>query len=201
MLTSDAPRRAVLLARTVPWGQVLAVLVLATAPTLTTALRGTHRFDGAVLAWMLLAGAVLAFAWDEPARATIEPSPTTLARRVTARLFLTAGAVTASWILVVLLTGMDGDLWRHLRPRVPASVAAVALSVAAAAAVRRRGAARVDLGVVFAGPLTVLVTSALAERYGWLPSFVDGVHDRRWWWIVVAAMLVAVWSTRDPYRA
>jgi hypothetical protein len=186
--------------RSVPWPQVVAVLTLAVTPTVVTAARGADRFDGAVLAWLLIAAAVGCLAYDEPTREVSDASPTTLARRVVSRLVVVLTAAAVSGAAVALLATFDVSATEDARAQLPAAAAVLALSSASAALSRRRGAARVSLGDVAVGPLTVLTVSALSQQYAWLPSVADDRSVGRWWYVAALAGAVAVWSTRDPAR-
>lgn len=186
--------------RSVPWTQVVGVLAIAVAPTVVSAARRSHRYDGALLIWLVVAGAVAAFAYDEPSRDLLDAGPTTHARRVVVRFALTVAAIAASGVVVASLSGFDSVEWRLVRRQLPAGVTVLVLSVGVASLARRRGASRVSLGDVSVGPLAVLLTSGLAHRYPSLPSVIDDRHTARWWWLTGAAAVVAVWSTRDPYR-
>jgi hypothetical protein len=200
MLTTAGMLRQGVVVRTVPWGQVAAVLLLAAAPSVVVAVQGTQRFDGAVLAGLLLAGPVAAFAFDEPARAVADAGPTTMARRVLARLALIVVAVGVWTLVVAALATSGADVVVVARRHSAAACAAASTSLAAAAWARRRGAARVSPGAVVVGPSLVVVSTALAREYRWMPSLLDDDSTRRWWSLVALAALVVVTSMRDPYR-
>jgi hypothetical protein len=103
-------------------------------------------------------------------------------------------------VVVAAVVQMEHGGLDSARAQGPAGAAVVALSAAAASVGHRRGADRVSLGAVAVGPLAVLVTSALAHRYPWLPSVVDDDRAGRWWIGAMAATAVVIWNAQDPAR-
>jgi hypothetical protein len=186
--------------RSVPWPLVSAVLGLATAPAVVAAIHGAEHVDAAVLTWLVVAAAAGAFAYDEPPRAVLAATPTTLARRVLVRFVLVVGAAAFSGLVVGVLTGLDGVALHEARAQLPAAAAVLALSGAAAAVAHRRGAPCVALGAVSAGPLAALVVSGLARQYPWLPTLTATRSAGRWWFLALAAGAVVAKATREPYR-
>ncbi|QQS23752.1 MAG: hypothetical protein IPM43_09945 [Actinomycetota bacterium] len=193
------PRLDSLVVRSLPWPEVAVVLALATAPTLLVAVRHGRSPDDALLFWMVVAGAVFGFAFDEPARAVLDAVATPLARRTIARLAVLAVAIGVSGLAVVLVVRIDGGSLTPARAQAPALLAVIALSCAAASVGRRRGADRVSLGEAAVGPMAVLVASGLAQRYPWLPTIIDDRLAHRWLIPALAAFALAAWNTRDPY--
>jgi hypothetical protein len=173
------------------WWQPIVAAAVAAAVVVRLA-----RLDPAMehfLAAMLLAlGTALVL--DDPAAATLAPSPTTLWRRRRRRLALALVLVGLAWVAVNQMAGHPraGPL-----PPGPATlVLGTLLGVVLASAALAGGDDQ--LGGAAAGPVLlgfVVVAAKLPGRWSLLP--VAG-HERRWGLVLAATLLVLLAASRDP---
>jgi hypothetical protein len=189
------------LVRALPWPIAGGLLWLGVMPTALTLARGGHDFAGAAVAAGLIVPPAIAYAFDEPARVVLDatpiPPPHRSALRSVPLLVNVAAILTA--VAVVMITA-DPAGYGPIRARVAEATATGALSLAAAAAAHRSGAAEVSIGAVAVGPLTVLLVSALSARWPWLPSVGRAQHATRWWLLTGPAVALTAWAGRDPYH-
>ncbi|MET1049227.1 MAG: hypothetical protein ABWZ55_06315, partial [Acidimicrobiales bacterium] len=102
--------------------------------------------------------------------------------------------------VVAIAEERDPDALAHWSARLAELAATAGLGLAVAAhGTRREVDSAPEVGAL-AGPLTLLVVSALAVRLSWLPSIGMTEDAGRWWQVAAVAGAVAVWQSRDPYR-
>jgi hypothetical protein len=157
---------------------------------------------------VLAAGAV--FALDDAAAETLTASPTSLIRRRGVVLGLALAGVATAWGLLVglgdallpaaesaRLAMVDGRLTLEL-----AVLTTVAVAIGTVVARSNPTAAGIT-----AGPGIVLAFVAAQQGNDHLTLFADGPLDVAWtaargrlWLAIAVAGLVALWSSRDPWR-
>ncbi len=180
-------------------GAVLTVVALACTPVAVTVARGGHDVSGAVAMASIGLGAVVAFAVDDPAANLLAAVPTPLwvyrSVRVLATVMFAIAGGTAVAVMRSAADAPPTPLGDALV--VAATAAGVALAIAGTINRRTRNEAAGVTGVAAAAFTMVLVT-ALAVRFPWLPSLAGGPHHSRWLGLAAIAWAVTVWSTRDP---
>lgn len=192
MLTASVP----LWVRAAPLGPLGAGAVLAASPVVVAELLGDRDLHGALIASTVLAAASLAYAVEDDAAVVLASSPSTLARRRSTQLGVALAIVAVGWAVAAVLAADDGPVLTRQLGVIASAASGLALAVASTAA-RRDHALAAFAGAV--GAVTILlVVSAGAVWYPWLPSLED---PSAWWrWIAIAglAWAVAAWETRDP---
>jgi hypothetical protein len=187
--------------RAMPVGLIAGILGLAAAPTIVTAFDGGTDLDGALVAASVVAGAVAAFAVQEPAGAiaAATPFPGTVRRGVRVAALLTAVGVVGLAV-VAIAAARDAAVLDERAARMAELAASAGLAVAAAAVAARLDTDAPGLGGALFGPLCVLTVSAFAFRFHWLPTVGASRDAGRWWQVAAFAWLVGAWASRDPYR-
>lgn len=183
-------------ARTVP-PAVLAVGGLVLVPPVVLAVVGARDFSGALVAVSLVAGAGAAYAIDDPAAVTLEPSPTTLAARRLLRAILIAVLLLAAWLGALLIAATFGDRPASLGDRATELVATAALSAAIASRAKTDAPVTSGHGAAAGAFLAMLVIGSLSQRWAVLPMIGGGLHHDRWWSVTGAGLCAAAWSSRD----
>lgn len=187
--------------RALPLPTLGAVLALAATPSAIVLAQGGRDLSNGLVAAALLGAAVTALVVDDPAGETLAASPTSLARRRLLRGSALLLAVAACWAALIALGALVGEVTGAALAERAAEAAAVSgIAVAAAGAAWRRGAPAAVQSGGLAGPLSVLLVSALAQRFSGLPAVASPVHHDRWWALAGVAWAVALWSSRDPAR-
>ena len=187
-------------ARAVPLRSIAGVAALAAAPAVITVARGGTDLAYAWVAAAVVGGAGLAYAVDDDAEVLVAPSPVPLWLRRALRLLIAAAVVTAGWS-VATVAGAGAGLLEG-RPTSDLAVeaftaAGVAIAVAGAAH-RRLGVDQAGLGGAATGVLSLLVVTALASRYAWLPRLGAAEQHDRWLWVAALGWAVTAWTSRDP---
>jgi hypothetical protein len=190
--------------RSAPWAGLLGVSLVAASllalATLTTGLAPTVARLG-----LATCGGAAAYLLDEEASAIADASPTSRGRRVVWRLLLLVPPLLVAMAGLFDLNRQEPALhwWRLL----PLAIGALATGVAAAAILRRRGAAAPgDL----AAPVTTLgivLVSALDPLHRWvsLAPLGSTPHAGRsavlWAGITIGCVAVTAVCSRDPARS
>ncbi len=187
--------------RSVPWGLVGPVIVLACLPLLVTMARGGQVLGAAVVAWVVIASSTVALAFDEPARPVLSSVPVTAPCRVLVRVGLIVLAVFVVGLAVAgLASWRDPVALADSSSRLAEGAAVASISAAVAAWSARGDGPGLGLGDTAAGPLVVLTISALAQRWSELPMIGTG-HRSGGWWVLTAVGAVALARFgRDRYR-
>jgi len=184
-----------------PLATVGAALALAAAPTVIVLLRGGNDLSGALAAATIIGAPIAALVVEDPAGETISASPTSLARRRLLRGSAILLAVAGCWAALIALGALVGEVTGAALAERAAEAAAVGgIATAAAGVAWRRGALGAAQGGGLVGPLSVLLVSALAQRFSGLPAVASPAHHDRWWALAGVAWAVALWSSRDPAR-
>jgi hypothetical protein len=189
------------LVRALPWPTAGGLLCLGVVPTALTLARGHSDLAGAAVAAGLIIPPAIAYAFDDPARVVLDATPIPPSHRSALRgvpLVVSVAAMIAAVAIVIITADPAG--YGPVRARLAEAAATGALSLAAAAAAHRSGAAEVSPGVVALGPLAVLIVSALSARWPWLPSVGHADHASRWWLLTGPAVALTGWAGRDPYH-
>lgn len=184
-------------ARTVP-PAVVAIAVLAALPAFIARARGGHDMTGGLQFAAVLAGAAAGFAADDQAANVLAPSPTTL---------LTRRALRAVGVAVVLACGFGSALVLAVTsggPSValegPLAVLAAAVGVAAALAGGgpTEGALAPGVSSALGAVVVLTTTSAMAQRWSWMPTLARMDFDGRWLVVAAAGAALALVRSRDP---
>jgi len=187
--------------RGLPWPTLAAVLCLAAAPTAIVLLDGGRDHRGALVAAALVGAAAAAFSVEDAAGETLSASPTSLARRRALRLSAITAAAVCTWAALVTLTLAFGSVSAAELGQRVAEVAAVSgVAGAIAGLAHRRGLPGAAPGGATLGALSVLVTSALAQRFHELPALMAADRHERWWLVAATAWAAVAWTWRDPAR-
>jgi hypothetical protein len=180
---------------------VAGVLALAAMPAVVTAARGGEELGSAVVAAGVVAGAVAAFAVQEPAGAIASACPVSSISRLALRLgALASAALLIAPLVVAVASAADADATADRSARLAEFAATSGLALGAAATAARRGAEAAAIGGACFGPLCVLTATALSYRFEWLPALGVAADAARWWLVAAIAWTVALWASRDPYR-
>jgi hypothetical protein len=173
-------------------------VALSVAPATIAVATGNDELSMAVVAAVVIGGAVAAFAADDVAGNVVAATPASLARRRGRRLAVLGLFAGVIWALVAVAV-----LWRdpHAADRVAdrlAELAAISgLSAAAGASADRRDLPVVPAAVV--GPMTALLMSSFAYRFPQLPT-IGGSGDAGAWTLIAAlGWGAAAWESRDLY--
>jgi hypothetical protein len=182
---------------------VLGWAALAGSPTAVAIVRDSPDLTLPALAAAVVLGSALSTGLDDPAAATVAPVPTSQGRRRLQRVVWTGGLLTCAALVLGLAMARDDGVVRvgsaHL---VVIALACATLSLAVTAAVLAAGAnaspptegAFGSCGAL----LSVLVLSALAQRFDWVPMVGVDAHTMRWWVLAGVAALASLPLWRDP---
>lgn len=187
--------------RGLPWPTLVAVLALAAAPTAGVLLDGGGAHRGALVAAALIGGAAAAFSVEDAAGETLSASPTSLARRRALRLGAITAAAVGTWAVLVALALAFGSVSAaELEERIAEVAAVSGVAGAVAGVAHRRGLPGAAPGGATLGALSLLVASALAQRFHQLPALMTADRHERWWLIAGIAWAAVAWTWRDPAR-
>ncbi|MEO6629050.1 MAG: hypothetical protein ABIP03_10835 [Aquihabitans sp.] len=194
-------RLLVLTVRTVPMRSVAGLAAAAALPMVVTVAHGGTRLDVPLVVAGLLGAATLGYAIDDPARATVEASPTPLRVRRAWRLGVVLAVVVAGWVVTLGTGASSGYLPEAaaLRARGAEALAAAGIALALAGMVQREmDLARVGFVALVGTVVGVLTVTVLAVRVDWLPAIGGTGSVVRWLWVGAMAWAVAGWASRDP---
>lgn len=199
MITVDDRSRAALryTVRSLPLAAIAAILVAVAAPTVWTLARGRTSFDFPLVA-ASFTGTLAAFAVDDPAGELTAASVVPLWRRRAMRLMVVglAGCVVWAALLVAIHLAADGATSNWSSPtREIVTIGAIALGLAGV--VHRRDERSAAFVGAFGSALVVLVVSAFAFRYRWLPSIGMIEQHERWWFAAGIGIVAAAVMSRD----
>jgi hypothetical protein len=139
-----------------------------------------------------------AFAVDDPAGEITAASVVPLWRRRVTRLVVVGLPGCAVWVaLLAVIALAEGDAttgWA-LPTREIVTIAAIAFGLAGLAHYRDERSAA--LAGAFGSMLVMLLISAFAFRYRWLPSLGMIEHHERWWLVSGIGIVAAALSSRD----
>lgn len=177
-----------------------AVGLLVVVPTAVTSFRGGTDFVTPLTLGVLMGGAGLGYAFDDPASTTLAASPTPLFVRRVWRLAVAAAIIGLAWGVAVGVASVSAPLALHGMGRTwgyeVASVAGLAVAINAAGQ-RRLGVGSLGLAGLVGSLLAVFTVSVTAARLPWLPSVGVPAAADRWVWVAIPAWLVAGWNSRD----
>lgn len=184
-------------ARSLPLATIAAIVTAAATPTLWTLALGRSSFGFPLVAASFV-GALAAFAVDDPAGELTAASVVPLWRRRVMRLVVVGVPGCAIWavLLVVIMVAEGGATPSWTVPtRETITIGAIAFGLGGLA--YRRDERSAALAGAFGSALTVLLVSAFAFRYRWLPSL--GLIDRheRWWFAAGIGIGAAALTSRD----
>lgn len=187
--------------RGLPLPTIAGLLALTSLPTIANLASGGRDFTGSLVAGAVLGAAAAGFAVEDPAGETISASPTSLARRRALRLASLVVLTGTTWAALVFLTATRGSVPASTLGERAAEAAAVAgIALAAAGWAHRREAVGAALAGALGGGLSVLLLTALAQRFDGLPALMTTRHHDRWWLVAAGAWVLAFRTWRDPAR-
>ena len=192
--------RVVFTFRVLPLRSLGAVGLLVVLPTVVTAARAGTDFVVPLTLGVLMGGAGLGYAFDDPASATLAASPTPLFVRRVWRLGGAGAIIGLAWGVAFVVASVSAPLTRHGMGRTwgyeVASVAGLAVAINAAGQ-RRLGVGSFGFAGLVGSLLAVFTVSVTAARVQWLPSIGVPEAAGRWLWVAIPAWLVAGWNSRD----
>ncbi len=192
--------RVVFTLRVLPLRSLGAVGLLVVVPTAVTSFRGGTDFVVPLTLGVLMGGAGLGYAFDDPASATLAASPTPLLVRRLWRLAMAVAIVGLAWGVAFVVASVSAPLALHGMGRTwgyeVVSVAGLAVAINAAGQ-RRLGVGSLGFAGLVGSLLVVFTVSVTAARLPWLPSVAFPEAADRWLWVAIPAWLVAGWNSRD----
>lgn len=146
-------------------------------------------------------GALLGFAFDDPAQRTLNACPLGRTERRWTRMLLVATLLAGCWALVVVTVEARGAALGSVSERMPEAIAAASLACAFAAIGLRNGVATPGFGAALLAVLGMTVSTGMSMwsiRLRWLPRVADPTHSTRWLVTAAIASSAAIWWARDP---
>ena len=174
---------------------------LASLPVAYFAVRG-WSIDEPLLVLVLVIGAALGLAADDPAADLLRSMPATPIMRLGLRLACLLMVVGPVLAVVLASVAAGPGLPVALVDRVPESLAAASIGVATGVVLanrRERGAGAMG---VTAGLFAPLIIAGLAFRWpARFPGLAPGPTHQWWWAVTAAAVAVLARALRDPARS
>jgi hypothetical protein len=186
--------------RSIPLLPLTAIVLLAAAPTVLTVARHGDDLGLALVVAAVVGGAGLAYGVDDDAAALLAASPTTLAERRAARIGAAALVVSLGWLVVLAVAWGAGLLeGAPLGALAVEALTAAGLAVAVAAGLGRTALGE-HSGMVgaLAAVVVMLLITALAVRYTWLPALGFHRNHDEWLGLAAAAWVAVWWKAKDP---
>jgi hypothetical protein len=174
---------------------------LAILPGAVVLLKGGRDLTVTFALTAVILGSAIALAVDDAAAATVEAVSTPLwVRRSVRAVLITVVVLSVGALFGAVVVSVHGRTTGAGNSMV-VGVTAAGVGLAVAGLVSRPPApSYAGISGTAAAVLFMLLVSALAYRYRWLPAIAGGQAHDHWIWIAVAAWLAAAWSTRDPAR-
>ena len=163
--------------------------------------RGHDDLQTSAMLAVVAGGALVGFAFDDPAQRTLNACALGRTARRWARMILVAMLLAGCWVVVVVaVEARSADLGR-VSDRLPEVVAAAALASAFAAAGLHNGAATPGFGAALIAVVGMTMSTGMSSwssRLRWLPQVANPAHATRWWVTAAIAAAAAGWWARDP---
>jgi hypothetical protein len=168
----------------------------ASIPTVWTLARGESGL-GFPLVSISFVWVTSAFAVDDDAGELTAASVIPLWRRRAMRLTVIATAGAIVWFALLGAIAVDDTIANRAIP-LREAITIGALSLGLAGVVHHIDQRSAALSGAFGAALVVLVITALAFRWQWLPSLGLVHHHARWWIPAAVGAAAAVFTSRDP---
>lgn len=181
-------------------GLVALTVALAALPALVTLCIGGRGYEVSLVLAVVVGGASLGWAVDDPAAELLASMPIGAPARAVVRIgaaALVAGAVVG---VVLAAVAIGPGLPPRVTDREPEAAAAAALALAVGLVAARRGERAAGAGAVTAGVIGTAFVAGLSAKLSQLPSFTAGPLHGRWWLMALGGMTVALHAGRDPAR-
>jgi hypothetical protein len=163
--------------------------------------RGHDDLQSSAMLASVAGGALLGFAFDDPAQRTLNACARGRTARRWARMVLVAMLLSSCWAVVVVAVEARGAELGRVSDRLPEVIAAAALASAFAAVGLRNGMTTPGFGAALIAVLAMTVSTGMSSwssRLRWLPQVANPDHATRWWITAAIAAGAAGWWARDP---
>lgn len=180
---------------------LLGAIVAVTVPIWYELARRHDNVGTSAMLTVVAGGALLGFAFDDPAQRTLNACALGRTTRRWARMFLVAITLVGCWVVVVTVVRARGAELGPVSDLVPEAIAAAALASAFAAVGLRNSVATPGFGAALIAVLAMAMSTGMStwsSRLLWLPQVANPAHATRWWVTAAVAAAAAVWWARDP---
>lgn len=180
---------------------LLGAIVAVTVPTWYQLARLHDDVQTSAMLAIVAGGALLGFAFDDPAQRTLNACAHGRTARRSMRMLLVAALLAGCWSVVVIAVEARGADLGPVSDRLPEAIAAAALASAFAAVGLRNGVATPGFGAAVIAVLAMTASTGMSlwsSQLRWLPQVANPDHAPRWWITAAFAAAAAVWWARDP---
>jgi len=189
------------LARELGRSPLLGAILAVTVPMWYELARRHDDVGTSAMLAVVAGGALLSFAFDDPAQRTLNACALGRTARRRARMLLVGVILVVCWVVVVIVVRALGAELGPVSDRLPEAVAAAALASAFAAVGLRNGLVTPGFGAALIAVLAMAMSTGMStwsSRLLWLPQVANPAHSTRWWVTAAIAAAAAVWWARDP---